>query len=108
MTRRSDRSRAEAFLLAALLLGLPSACSVKEDRAECPVYVTVLTDRFLQRGLDTGTLSFAAARPIGRETIGFLSYILYQKFYKLDEKRYDEILREIEARKRADGSEEMS
>ena len=75
MTRRSDRSRAGAFLLAALLLGLPSACSVKEDRAECPVYVTVLTDRFLQRGLDTGTLSFAAVRLIGRETIGFLSYI---------------------------------
>ena len=30
---------------------------------------------------------------------GFVSYILYQKFYKLDEKKYDEICAEIEARK---------
>ena len=33
---------------------------------------------------------------------GFISYILYQKFYKLDEKKYDEICAELEM-KRANG-----
>ena len=30
---------------------------------------------------------------------GFVSYLLYQKFYKLDEKRYDEICAQLEERK---------
>ena len=30
---------------------------------------------------------------------GFLSYILYQKFYKLDEKKYDEVCAELEMKK---------
>ena len=30
---------------------------------------------------------------------GFVSYLLYQRFYKLDEKKYDEICAELEARK---------
>ncbi|MCR4860729.1 MAG: hypothetical protein K5910_08715 [Bacteroidales bacterium] len=58
-----------------LALGGLGACSVKEDRTECPVYVTVLTDRFLQQGLDGGIVSFAAAAPIKRDSISFLSYV---------------------------------
>ena len=61
-------------LLTAALSGA-AACSVKEDRAECPVYVTVLTDRFVQRGLSEGTLSFASDRPIRREAVNFLSLL---------------------------------
>ena len=63
-----------ALLLAAVLPGA-AACSVKEDRAECPVYVTVLTDRFVQRGLNEGTLSFASEQPIRREDVNFLSLL---------------------------------
>lgn len=54
---------------------LAAACSVKEDRRECPVYVTVLTDRFVQGGLDAGTVSFSASSLIKRENISFLSVI---------------------------------
>ncbi len=61
-------------LLAAVLPGA-AACSVKEDRTECPVYVTVLTDRFVQRGLNEGTLSFASDRPIRQEAVNFLSLL---------------------------------
>ena len=32
---------------------------------------------------------------------GFVSYILYQKFYKLDEAKYDEICAELEVKKRS-------
>ena len=59
--------------LAAALL-LPS-CSVKEERGECPVYVTVLTERFIQNGYSDGIVSFHALEPIDREAINFLSYI---------------------------------
>ena len=62
-------------LLAAALLFAPVACSVKENRSECPVYVTVLTDRFLQQGLHEGVISFAAAQPLHREKVGFLSCV---------------------------------
>ena len=60
--------------LAALLLLLP-CCSVKEVREDCPVYVTVLTERFIQNGQSGGIVSFHAAGPIDREEINFLSYI---------------------------------
>ena len=60
--------------LAALLLLLP-CCSVKEAREDCPVYVTVLTERFIQNGQSGGIVSFHAAGPIDREEINFLSYI---------------------------------
>ena len=56
-------------------LSAVAACSVKEDRTECPVYVTVLTDRFVQLGLNEGMLSFAGARHIGREEVSFLSLL---------------------------------
>ena len=60
--------------LAAVLLLVP-CCSVKEVRDECPVYVTVLTDRFIQNGQSDGIVSFHATGPIDREQISFLSYI---------------------------------
>ena len=59
--------------LAALLL-FP-CCSVKEAREGCPVYVTVLTERFIQNGFSDGVVSFHASDPIDRENINFLSYI---------------------------------
>ena len=65
---------AQALLPFVLLPGLLS-CSVKEDRAECPVNVTVLTDRFMQQGMNEGMISFAADELINRETISFLSYV---------------------------------
>ena len=60
-------------LLAAGALCL--SCSVKEDRMECPVYVTVLTDRFAQQGLQDGTVSFSADKLLIRDEINFLSYL---------------------------------
>lgn len=51
------------------------SCSVKENRMECPVYVTVLTDRFAQQGLEEGTVSFSADRLLARDEINFLSYL---------------------------------
>ena len=64
----------KTVLLPAVLL-VAAACSVKEDRRECPVYVTVLTDRFVERGLNDGTLSFASDQPIRREAVNFLSLL---------------------------------
>ena len=74
MTANGHIKLRSALLLAAVLPGA-AACSVKEDRAECPVYVTVLTDRFVQRGLNEGTLSFASEQPIRREDVNFLSLL---------------------------------
>ncbi len=51
------------------------SCSVKEDRMECPAYVTVLTDRFAQRGLQDGTVSFSSDHLLARDEINFLSYL---------------------------------
>ena len=51
------------------------SCSVKEDRMECPAYVTVLTDRFAQQGLQDGTVSFSADHLLARDEINFLSYL---------------------------------
>lgn len=62
-----------ALCLAAL--SALAACSVKEDRTECPVYVTVLTDRFVQQGLNDGMLSFAGTQPVAREEVSFLSLL---------------------------------
>lgn len=64
----------------ALLTGLCgvlllSGCSVKEDRSECPVYVTVLTDAFAREGHSEGTVSFDAGTLLHRERVGFLSAI---------------------------------
>lgn len=60
-------------VLAALLLA--ASCSVKEERDGCPVYVTVVTDRFIQNGHSDGIVSFHALEAIDRESISFLSYI---------------------------------
>lgn len=70
----ADRFMPIASGLAAVLLLVP-CCSVKEVRDECPVYVTVLTDRFIQNGQSDGIVSFHATGPIDREQISFLSYI---------------------------------
>ena len=51
------------------------SCRGKEDRMECPVYVTVLTDRFAQQGLQDGTVSFSADKLLIRDEINFLSYL---------------------------------
>ena len=51
------------------------SCSVKEDRNECPVWVTVLTDRFVQGGHNDGTLSFHGVEFIAREDMSFLNII---------------------------------
>lgn len=73
MSRRSDFLR-RGMMTSAAVLGCLS-CSVKEDRMECPAYVTVLTDRFAQRGLQDGTVSFSAERLLIRDEINFLSYL---------------------------------
>ncbi len=51
------------------------SCSDKEDRMECPAYVTDLTDRFAQRGLQDGTVSFSSDHLLARDEINFLSYL---------------------------------
>ena len=61
-------------LFVAYLLGAAS-CSVKEVRDECPVWVTVLTDRFVQNGLNEGILSFHSTEQIAREEVSFLGLI---------------------------------
>lgn len=66
------------LLMAGLLfayLFCSASCSVKEVRDECPVWVTVITDRFVQAGLNEGTLSFHGVDFIGREDANFLSLI---------------------------------
>ena len=60
---------------AAILLSGAASCSVKEIRDDCPVYVTVLTDRFVGRGLDDGTLSFDSLELEKREDVSFRSVI---------------------------------
>ena len=69
-----SRSHGRPCLLAVLLC-LAGSCSVKEDRGDCPVYVTVLTDRFVLKGMNDGKVSFAAAEPIRQEDINFLRYL---------------------------------
>lgn len=70
------RIRKIAGFLAVSTVFLPAgACSVKEDRLECPVYVTVLTDQYVKQGMNDGTVSFSASSLIKREGISFLSCI---------------------------------
>lgn len=57
---------------AALAAGSVS-CSVKEIRDGCPLYVTVLTDRFLRAGLDDGTLAFDSKELEKRNDVDFRS-----------------------------------
>lgn len=66
---------ARTACLSAVLLCLAGSCSVKEDRGDCPVYVTVLTDRFVLKGMNDGKVSFAGSEPIGQEDINFLRYL---------------------------------
>ena len=54
---------------------LAPACSVKEERFECPVYVTVLTDQFVIRGMNEGKVSFSSSYVIDREDISFLTFL---------------------------------
>jgi hypothetical protein len=64
--------------IACAILGMATlapACSVKEDRLECPVYVTVLTDQFVIRGMNEGKVSFSSAHLIDREDISFLTFL---------------------------------
>lgn len=64
--------------MACAILGmmmLAPACSVKEDRLECPVYVTVLTDQFVIRGMNEGKVCFSSSHVIDREDISFLSFL---------------------------------
>lgn len=50
------------------------ACSVKEFREECPVYVVVLVNHFLEQGLDDGYVMFHETELINREQIRFEQY----------------------------------
>lgn len=70
----SNHLLARAILGLAVLLSAP-ACSVKEDRIECPVYVTVLTDEFVRMGMNEGLVSFSDERVIDREDVSFLSIL---------------------------------
>lgn len=52
-----------------------AGCSVKEDRSFCPVYVTVLVDRFVQQGFNDGSVSFSSGSVLKREETSFLSHL---------------------------------
>ena len=67
------RNRVACAILGMTMLA--PACSVKEDRFECPVYVTVLTDQFVIRGMNEGKVSFSSSHVIDREDISFLSFL---------------------------------
>ena len=62
-------------VLGTVILSLFPGCSVKEDRIECPVYVTVLTDEFVRLGMNEGLVSFSGKRVIDREDVSFLSIL---------------------------------
>ena len=62
-------------VLGTAILSLFPGCSVKEDRIECPVYVTVLTDEFVRLGMNEGLVSFSGKRVIDREDVSFLSIL---------------------------------
>ena len=72
---RNARTTIGRSLLLAVAGAVALACSVKEDRTECPVYVTVLTDRFAQHGIGEGLITIAADRLLSRDTVSFLSQI---------------------------------
>ena len=57
------------------ILAMFPGCSVKEERIECQVYVTVLTDEFVRLGMNEGLVSFSGTRVIDREDVSFLSIL---------------------------------
>lgn len=69
------RYLATRAILVMAVLSLAPGCSVKEDRIECPVYVTVLTDEFVRMGMNEGLVSFSGTRVIDREDVSFLSIL---------------------------------
>lgn len=69
------RYLATRAILGMAVLSLAPGCSVKEDRIECPVYVTVLTDEFVRLGMNEGLVSFSGTRVIDREDVSFLSIL---------------------------------
>jgi hypothetical protein len=69
------RYLATRAILVMAVLSLAPGCSVKEDRIECPVYVTVLTDEFVRLGMNEGLVSFSGTRVIDREDVSFLSIL---------------------------------
>lgn len=71
------RNNVARTVLGTLLMALLPACSVKEDRIECPVYVTVLTDEFVRLGMNEGKVSFSDSHVIEREEVSFLSLLRY-------------------------------
>ena len=69
------RYLATRAILVMAVLSLAPGCSVKEDRIECPVYVTVLTDEFVRMGMNEGLVSFSGTRVIDREDVSFLTIL---------------------------------
>ena len=67
------RNKVSLAILGMALAALVPGCSVKEDRVECPVYVTVLTDEFVRLGMSEGKVSFSSSHVIEREDVSFLS-----------------------------------
>lgn len=67
------RNNVSGAILGVALAALVPGCSVKEDRVECPVYVTVLTDEFVRLGMSEGKVSFSSSHVIEREDVSFLS-----------------------------------
>lgn len=61
------------ILVFAVLLGAVS-CTVKEDRVNCPVYVSVLLDRFLDNSLPDGSVVFDDADGHFMDNINFFPY----------------------------------
>lgn len=51
-----------------------ASCSVKEDRGDCPAYVTVNVDRFINRDLPNGTVVFDDPFAHHSEEINFYPY----------------------------------
>lgn len=70
---RNFKTLAAVLGAAVLLLGA-SSCSVKEIRTDCPVYVSVLLDRFLQNELSEGMVIFSDADKYHSELINFFPY----------------------------------
>lgn len=70
--------RTGSLLGVALCLSLSvqalTACSVREDRADCPCYTTVLVEDFLRAGFSAATLSFSSDRLVSREDILLFEY----------------------------------
>lgn len=61
------------FVIAAVLLA--ASCSVKENRVDCPVYVSVLLDRFYDNSLPDGMVIFDDADGHFSDNISFFPYL---------------------------------